>query len=55
MGEVWGWPSVPLVVVPLDATNAVPVTPDLIYRCVCGWWGGVGVGWRRQIRLLRRL
>ncbi|PNW79335.1 hypothetical protein CHLRE_09g411500v5 [Chlamydomonas reinhardtii] len=32
VGEVWGWPSVPLVVVPLDATNAVPVTPDLIYR-----------------------
>ncbi|KAG2429404.1 hypothetical protein HYH02_014060 [Chlamydomonas schloesseri] len=32
VGEVWGWPSVPLVVVPLDATNAVPVTPELIYR-----------------------
>ncbi|KAG2431521.1 hypothetical protein HXX76_009535 [Chlamydomonas incerta] len=32
VGEVWGWAEVPLIVVPLDATNAVPVTPDLIYR-----------------------
>lgn len=31
MGVVWN-SSVPLVLVPLDVTNHVPVTPDLIYR-----------------------
>ncbi|KAG2493866.1 hypothetical protein HYH03_008082 [Edaphochlamys debaryana] len=31
VGAVWR-SRVPLVLVPLDATNAVPVTPDLVYR-----------------------
>ncbi|KXZ42829.1 hypothetical protein GPECTOR_115g323 [Gonium pectorale] len=35
VGVVWN-SSVPLLVVPLDATNAVPVTPELLYRRVFG-------------------
>lgn len=31
LGPVWE-SSVPLIIVPLDATNSVPVTPDLLYR-----------------------
>ncbi len=35
LGPVWA-SRVPLVLVPLDATNQVPVTPELLYRWAMG-------------------